>query len=129
MSVWAVTMMIGTMLGPHGAAHVEALDVGQAQVEQHEVGLVALERGQAAATVPGLLHLVALVLEGHADGQADLVVVLDEQQAVHADPGVSAAAMGPVVGGGRWGSAPRYRGGSLLPNAHKPVGSRHTPRP
>ena len=85
MSVWAVTMMIGTMLRARmRAADVEALDVGQAEVEQHEVGLVALERGQPAATVLGLLHLVALVLERHADGQTDLVVVFDEQDSVHA---------------------------------------------
>ena len=70
-------------LAPHRAAHVEALDVGEAEVEQDEIRLLALERGQAAATVLGLLHLVALVLEGHADGQPDLVVVLDEQHSMH----------------------------------------------
>ena len=64
--------------------------VGQPQVEEHEVGLVPVEEGQAGAAVPRLVHLVALVLQGEADGQADLVVVLDEEQAVHA----SATAVG-----------------------------------
>jgi hypothetical protein len=33
-------------LGAQGPAHVEAGHVGQAQVEQHQVGLVLAERGQ-----------------------------------------------------------------------------------
>ena len=114
MSVWAVTIMIGTMLlRPHRAADVEALDVGQAQVDEHEVGLVAVEGGQAGAAVAGLLHHVALVLEGEAEGQADLVVVLDEQQPVHARATVGGTAAAAAV------------------NVTKPRSSavsRHTPR-
>ena len=46
-SVWAVMMMIGTMLArPQRPAHVEPGHVGQAQVEQHEVGLALGEGGQ-----------------------------------------------------------------------------------
>src|SRR4029077_15544089 len=33
--------------------------------------------------VGGLVDLVALVLEGHPQGQPDLIVVLDEQEGVH----------------------------------------------
>ena len=68
---------------PQRPAHVEAGHVRQAQVEQHEVGLPLGERGQAGRPVGRLAHPVALVLEGHRQRQADLVVVLDEQQGVH----------------------------------------------
>ena len=84
MSIWAVTITIGHDAAvPDGAADVEADHVGQAQVEEHQVGLVALEQRQAGAAVPGLVDLVALVLEREADDEADLVVVFDEEQTVH----------------------------------------------
>ena len=87
MSVWAVTIMIGTMLLARMVRHTSKPWMsGQAEVDDHEVGLVAVERGQPGAAVAGLLHHVALVLEGEAEGQADLVVVLDEQQPVHPAP-------------------------------------------
>ena len=84
MSVWAVTMMIGTMLLARSARHTSKPDMsGQAQVEQHEIGLALGERVQPGAPVGRLVDLVALVLERHAQRQADRVVVLDEQQGVH----------------------------------------------
>ena len=81
-SVWAVMMMIGTMLlGPQRPAHVEARHVGQPQVEQDEVGLLLGERRQPVGAVGRLAHRVALVLERQPEGQPDRVVVLDEEQA------------------------------------------------
>jgi hypothetical protein len=88
-------MMIGTMLGHAAPAHVEARHVGQAQVEQHQVGLPLGEGGQTGLAVGGLADLVPLVLEGQAQGEADPVVVLDEQQRVHG--AVIVAERAPVV--------------------------------
>ena len=65
------------------AAHVEPRQVGQAQVEQDEIRLPLLEQGQAGAAVGRLADLVPLVLEGQGEGDADGVVVLDEQQRIH----------------------------------------------
>jgi hypothetical protein len=94
-------MMIGTMLearsvglggddddrhdarGAQRTAHLEPGDVGQAQVEQHQLGLLLGERRQTLPSGAGLAQLVALVLQRHAQGEADGVVVFDEQQAVH----------------------------------------------
>ncbi len=81
--------------GPQGPAHVEPGHVGQAQVEQHQVGFPLGEGGQPGRAVGGLAHLVALVLQGHGQRQADLVVVFDEQQGVHS-PAILPGACGPV---------------------------------
>jgi hypothetical protein len=72
-------MMIGTMLVER-AAHLEPADVGQPQVDHHQIRRLLLEHRQPGAPVGGLQHLVALVLQRHAQRQADGVVVLDEQQ-------------------------------------------------
>ena len=64
-------------------ADVEALDVGQPKVDEDEVGLVTIERGETLRSGPGLGDAVALVFEGETERQADLVVVFDEQQLVH----------------------------------------------
>ena len=67
-------------LGAQRPADVEARHVGQAQIEQHEIGRRLPERRQTVGAVGGLADLVALVLQRQRQGQADPVVVFDEQQ-------------------------------------------------
>lgn len=66
-----------------GTTHLEAADVGQAQVEQHQVRLVVGERFETGPSISRLAHLVALVLQRESQGEPDRVVVLDEQQRCH----------------------------------------------
>ena len=73
----------GDALRPQRPAHVEAGQVGQPQIEQHEIELALVEQGQAARPRGGLSDVVALVFESHRQGQADVIVILDEQQRVH----------------------------------------------
>ena len=70
-------------LGPDLATHVEARHVGQTEVEQHQIGRVLLEGRQSVGAVGGLADRISLVLEGEGQGEADSVVVLDEQQRFH----------------------------------------------
>ncbi len=70
----------GDALGPQCPAHVETGEIGQAQVEEHEVELALVEQGETCGTVGGLGDVVALVLQGHRQGEADVIVILDEQQ-------------------------------------------------
>ena len=70
-------------LGSQGPAHVEARDVGKPKIEEHEVEFALVEQGQTAGTVGRLGDVVTLVLERHRQGEADVIVILDEQQRVH----------------------------------------------
>ncbi len=54
---------------------------GQHDVDQHDVGRVAVERLEGVLAVVGLLDDPALVLEGHLDRGADAFVVFDGQDA------------------------------------------------
>ena len=84
----------------HAAEHLEAVDAGQADVEDDEVrGLVDGEL-EALLARPGDGDLVALLLEGVLDPASDGVLVFDDQD-----------------GGGH--------GGML----HRPSWSRYGPRP
>ena len=68
--------------GPERPAHGEAVEVGEGQVEQHEVDAAArgLERGVALHDV---LHLEALPFEGPQQRLRDREVVFDEQDRGH----------------------------------------------
>jgi hypothetical protein len=66
--------------GADAAADVEAVDVGQPQVEHHEVRVARRRWGRAAAGEPG--DRVALALEHPHEAGGDRVVVLHEQDAV-----------------------------------------------
>jgi hypothetical protein len=58
------------------AQHLQAVDVGQAQVEQHQVGVVVAGQGVRAALDPG--RPVAGRGQRLDQGLADAVVVLDQ---------------------------------------------------
>ncbi len=62
-----------------GAADVEAVDAGQHDVDQHDVGRLALEGVERLLAGVGLLDRPALVLERQLDRGADALVVLDQQ--------------------------------------------------
>src|SRR5690606_5399620 len=64
-----------------GAADVEAVDAGQHDVDQHDVGGLALEGVEGLLAGVGLLDRPALVLERQLDRGADPLVVLDRQDA------------------------------------------------
>ncbi len=72
--------MTGTLLpSPDLAAYGEAVQVGEHEVEEDDVGVVAAERLEALVATAGLGHVVALVLEGQPQHPADPRVVFDEQ--------------------------------------------------
>ena len=62
-------------------ADLEAVDAREHDVDQHDVGGVAVERVEGVLAVVGLLDGPALVLEGHLDRGADAFVVFDGQDA------------------------------------------------
>ena len=66
---------------PDRPAHLEAVDAREHDVDEHDVGRVAVERLERVLAGLGLLDLPALVLEGHLDRGADALVVLDGQDA------------------------------------------------
>ena len=68
---------------PDLTAHVKAGNVGQTQIEQHQIGRHLVEFPQPRRTVGSLDHFVALVLERQPKSQADVVVVFDEKEPMH----------------------------------------------
>ena len=82
-STWPLNMTTGIAPAPYcswiAAQHLPAVDVRHHHVEQDEVGLRLLDRGEALVRAAGLAHGVALELEVDADELAHLLVVVDEQ--------------------------------------------------
>ena len=66
---------------PQRAAQLEAVDARQHDVDEHDVGRLAVEGVDRLLAAAGLLDRPALVLEGHLDSGADPLVVLDGQDA------------------------------------------------
>ncbi len=64
---------------PELAAHVDARDLGEHHVEQHEVGLHGVEHVERLGPVAGDLHAEALPLEPDGEGLDEGVLVLDDQ--------------------------------------------------
>ena len=93
----AVTMMIGT-LRPDAqlAAHLGARQPRQHQVEQHEVGADALERGQRLGSGRGDLDLVALASQHVRQRIRERLLVLDDQHSGHALPSLAGAGSAPA---------------------------------
>ena len=131
---------------PERAAHLEAVDAREHDVDEHDVGRAAGERLERVLTGLGLLDDPALVLERQLHGGADALVVLDGQDAGSHDrqscpgrascAGVSSAlrrtrsSRAAMPGPGRCGSAarrsrpaPRSR---QAPSAARAVGRRTT---
>ena len=69
------------VLGAHLAAGVEAVAVGQAHVEDHDVGVEQREQTTGVAQRAGLTDdlEVAVSFEGPAQALADELVVVDEE--------------------------------------------------
>ncbi len=61
------------------AAHAEAVHVGQAHVEDHQVGLLALHRREALGAGAGELDAVARLAQLELEHAGDRGVVLDDQ--------------------------------------------------
>jgi hypothetical protein len=61
------------------ADQVHAVAVGQAQVQHHQVGAARAGLDQAALQGGGLVHLVALGLQGEPHEAADVGLVFDDQ--------------------------------------------------
>src|SRR5262249_43619944 len=66
---------------PDLAAHREAVDVRQQDVEEDDVGRVAMQLGQPGCTTVGFGDVVALALEGQPKYSAYPRIVLTEQDA------------------------------------------------
>ena len=76
-------MTIGHVgLAADGPADLEAVDVGEHDVDQHDVGGRLGELRQRLLAVLRLVDRPALVLEGQAHRRADALIVFDAQ-----DPG------------------------------------------
>ena len=68
---------------PDGAAHLGAGDPGQHQVEQHDVGAVAVELGERGVAVGRDRDLEALLAEHVGEGLAVALFVLDDEYPGH----------------------------------------------
>ena len=78
----AVTITIGTSLVRRIERHSSKPSMpGQHDVDQHDVGRLAVERLERVLAAAGLLDGPALVLERQLHGGADALVVLDGQDA------------------------------------------------
>ncbi len=64
---------------PDPAAHREAVEAGQVEVEEHDVRVVAVHGLESLLAVRGLGDVVPLVLQREAQGPPDPGIVLDEQ--------------------------------------------------
>ncbi len=63
----------------HPPQHLETVHLGHHHVEQHEVGRLCLERGEALIGAAGLADDIAVHLEVDAHELAQLLVVVDDQ--------------------------------------------------
>lgn len=68
---------------PDPAAHLDAVDPGQHQVQQEQIGLELREGGEPGLTGGGRTHLVAAAAQPEFDPFADGGVVFYEQHAWH----------------------------------------------
>ena len=66
--------------GAHPATHLEPVDVGEADVEQHERGTVLLDQLQATLAVRCLQHTEACVAQIQVEEVGDVRVVLDHHE-------------------------------------------------
>ena len=69
-------------MGPQPLEDVQPVEVGDVQVEDHDVGTHAIEHLEARLGGAGALHVVADPVEVVADGAQHVAVVIDEQDAV-----------------------------------------------
>ena len=65
------------------AAHLEAVEAGEHQVEDDEVGPDPLDEGHAGRAVGGHLHLEALAAQTGGDGGGDGLLILDDDDSGH----------------------------------------------
>ena len=88
-SPYAVIMMTTGIVLADLREHVEAGHVGQADVEEHEVGAQAPVGVHAVAAGVGLVHhVLAVVAEEHGERSGDRDFVVDDQDAGHRSGGV-----------------------------------------
>jgi hypothetical protein len=91
-----------------------AVHLGQADVEHHEVGMFRVRLLEAGTPVAGVRHLVAGPAEQQPQGERDVRVVLDHEQAAHASPTqvvlVVPIALPPSCVGGRGAPLKRHTG-------------------
>jgi len=71
----------GQPLGPHLTGHVQAVDVGQSQVQHDDVSVGDLGEGALAGAVGA--HLVALTPEGASQRLGDGRIVFDKKHSRH----------------------------------------------
>ncbi len=62
------------------AAHLEAVEVGQHDVEHDQVGIMLLDGVERVTTRAGGAHLETLVAEGRFEHGPQVVLVVDEQE-------------------------------------------------
>src|SRR5690606_6503909 len=70
----------GPVHGTQVSQEVEAIDPGQAEVEHHDVVVLARERRAGALPVADPVDGEAVLAQAEPDGLADHGVVLDQQQ-------------------------------------------------
>ena len=79
--------------------HLHAVHARHLDVEQHEVGALALHRGEAFLAAGGADELVVLVFENHPQRFADGALVVDDQDArLHGQRVAGAAPTGAGAG-------------------------------
>ncbi len=71
---------------PDAANHVQAMDARQPEVDEQHIGILVLPDDQRLLPVRSLEDAVPVILEGIADHQTDLFVVLDDHHCLPHGP-------------------------------------------
>ena len=78
--------MIGTWSSRGARDHLDAVDPGQAEVEDDEIGMVARGQRERDLAGRGEVDLVAARLEVRAEGAQELRLVVDDQDRASSSP-------------------------------------------
>ena len=67
---------------PEPPQHFHTAQAGHQEVQEHELGGGASQMGEGLLAVPGLLHRIAVRLQGRAEAQPDMGLVIHDQNGV-----------------------------------------------
>ena len=86
-------------LGSDELADLDAVDAGEHEVQQHQIGALAVERGQCGGAVCGERRLEAVVAQDDADHLGQRLVVVHHQDLGLAHPDLLVSAPPGAAGG------------------------------
>jgi hypothetical protein len=87
------------LVEPQILQHAVAVDPGQLQAEEHQLGISAACRRERGVAVVRKLHVVAQMLEQHREALRGLQVLVDHQHAARRAPAIRFARHGEAFFG------------------------------